>query len=315
MNTTEELKHVSVLLDEAVNGLNIVPGGVYVDATLGGGGHSAKICEAIGPDGTLIGVDQDAFAQSRAQERLKDYTCKKIFIKDNFRNLKTRLEEEGITHINGIVYDLGVSSFQFDDDARGFSYHRDGPLDMRMDETADLTAADIVNSYSKEELVRVFKEYGEERFAGRIANAILREREKEPITGTVRLADIIRMAYPPKVRYKEKHPARKVFQALRIEVNRELSILDGAFDQALDLLVPGGRIAVITFHSLEDRIVKQYFKKQQNPCICPPDFPVCVCGNKPRLTIITRKPIEPSEEELAYNRRARSARLRIAEKV
>lgn len=307
--------HTTVLLNEAVDALNIRPGGTYVDATMGGGGHSELICSKIGPDGTFIGIDQDQYAQNRAQARLEKYPCRKIFIKDNFKNLRAALEENGIAAIDGIVYDLGVSSFQLDDEKRGFSYHHDGPLDMRMDETAPLSAAEVVNTYPQEELTRVLRVYGEEKFAPRIAQRIVSARAEQPIETTGALADIIRQAYPAKERYKSKHPARKTFQALRIEVNKELSILEPAFDQALSVLKPGGRIAVITFHSLEDRIVKQYFKQKQNPCTCPPDFPVCVCGKKPELKIITKKPVVPDAAQVAENNRARSAKLRVAEKV
>lgn len=307
--------HYSVLLNEAIEGLDIKPGGTYVDATMGGGGHSYEIGKAIGPEGTLIGIDQDNFAQEYAQERLKDLECRKIFVKDNFENLDKILTDLNISEIDGIIYDLGVSSFQLDDEARGFSYHHDGPLDMRMNESGSLTAADIVNNYSPEELIKILREYGEEKYAKRIVNKIVEEREKEPILTTSALSEIVKSAYPAKERFKGKHPARKTFQALRIEVNKELSILESAFEQALTYMKPGSRIAIITFHSLEDRLVKHFFKRMQNPCTCPPDFPVCVCGKKPQLKIINRKPILPSEEELENNNRSRSAKLRIAEKI
>ncbi|MGI6108252.1 MAG: 16S rRNA (cytosine(1402)-N(4))-methyltransferase RsmH [Eubacteriaceae bacterium] len=309
-----EYKHITVLLEESVNALNIKPDGIYVDATLGGGGHSSAICSRLGPDGTLIGIDQDDFALEYAGKRLESYDCRKILVKSNFEQLGKVLDDLDISGIDGIVYDLGVSSFQLDDDERGFSYHHDGPLDMRMNTESDFSAADLVNTYSKEELIRVLRNYGEERHAGRIASAIIREREKEPIRTTSRLAEIIKYAYPPKER-SGKHPARKSFQAIRIEVNRELIVLDTSFDAALAHLNPGGRICVITFHSLEDRIVKNYFREQADPCTCPPDFPVCVCGKKPQIKLITRKPLVPQSGELEHNARARSAKLRIAEKI
>ena len=309
-----EMKHITVLLEESVDGLNIRPDGVYVDATLGGGGHSELICSRLGADGTLIGIDQDDFALKYAGERLEKFDCRKILVKSNFERVGEVLDELEIPEIDGIMYDLGVSSFQLDDDERGFSYHHDGPLDMRMDEQAPFTAADLVNTYSKEELVRVLRTYGEERYAGRIANAIIREREESPITTTARLAEIIKKAYPPKDR-AGKHPARKSFQAIRIEVNRELIVIDRSFDGALSHLRDGGRICVITFHSLEDRIVKNYFREKADPCICPKDFPVCVCGRVPELKLITRKPLLPKSDELDENARSRSAKLRIAEKI
>lgn len=310
-----DYSHKSVLLDESIESLNIKPGGTYVDATMGGGGHSYEIAKRIGPTGTLIGIDQDDFAQNYAQDRLKDVECNKIFVKDNFSNLENILDELEIDHIDGILYDLGVSSFQLDDDERGFSYHHEGPLDMRMDKTKDFSAKDIVNNYSKEELIRVLREYGEERFANRIAERIIREREIKPIETTSELSEIVKAAYPGKERHKKKHPARKTFQALRIEVNKELDILEPSFKSAIKHLNPGGRISIITFHSLEDRIVKHFFKKQQNPCTCPPEFPMCVCGKKPEIKLINRKPILPSAEELEENNRARSAKLRVAEKI
>lgn len=309
-----EYKHVTVLLEESVDYLNIKPDGIYVDCTLGGGGHSELICKRLGPEGTLIGIDQDDFALDYAGKRLEPYDCRKIFVKSNFEKLGEVLEDLNIDQVDGVLYDLGVSSFQLDDDERGFSYHHDGPLDMRMDQTRDFSAYDLVNTYSKEKLIEVMRKYGEEKHAARIAQAIVRERDKAPIETTGQLAEIIKAAYPAKDR-KTKHPARKAFQAFRIEVNRELIILDTSFDAAIKFLRPGGRLCVITFHSLEDRIVKNYFKEQADPCICPPDFPVCVCGRVPTIKILTRKPIAPDVSETDENARARSAKLRVAERI
>lgn len=310
-----EYKHNTVLLNETVDSLEINPDGIYVDATMGGGGHSEEICKRLSENGTFIGIDQDQFAQNYAQERLRDYKCKKIFIKNNFKNLKEELNNHGIFQIDGIIYDLGVSSFQLDDKDRGFSYHGNGPLDMRMDESASLNAKDIVNTYSQEEIADILYKFGEEKFSRRIAENIVKAREDKEITTTEELSELIKRSYPKKQRYKGKHPARKSFQALRIAVNNELDILDSSYDQALEILKPGGRIAVITFHSLEDRVTKQYFKNKLNPCTCPPEFPVCICGKTPEIKLINRKPIIPSEDELEANNRARSAKLRVAEKI
>ncbi len=291
-------QHITVLLHETVEGLAIEPQGVYVDCTLGGGGHSELICKALGEEGTLIGIDQDDYALSRATARLEPYACHKIFIHNSFFNLDQILKENAPEGVDGIAFDLGVSSFQFDDADRGFSYHNEGPLDMRMDKGQAFSAYDVVNAYDREEIVRVLHQFGEERFAGRIANRIISAREEAPIKTTKELAEIIRLAYPPKERFKEKHPARKTFQAIRIEVNHELDYLEGALSAGIDHLKPGGRMCVITFHSLEDRLVKQFFKKRQNPCTCPPDFPICVCGKKADIKLITRKPMAPEEQEL-----------------
>ena len=304
-----EFSHTTVLLHETVDGLMIKPDGTYVDGTLGGGGHSELICKRLSKDGTLIGIDQDDFALDYAGKRLAPCACHKQFVKNNFVNLKEVLELIGVSQIDGIIYDLGVSSFQFDDETRGFSYHHDGPLDMRMDSGA------VVNTYPPERLKKVLQVYGEERFAGRIVNAVIKERETKPIETTLELSELIKAAYPAKERFKEKHPARKSFQAIRLEVNHELDILEDAFSAGIEALKPGGRMCIITFHSLEDRIVKHFFKDKQNPCTCPPEFPTCVCGKKPEVKIITRKPILPSAEEIEANRRSRSAKLRIAEKL
>jgi len=310
-----EFSHTTVMLYETVEGLNVKPDAIYVDGTLGGGGHSALICSKLGSDGMLIGIDQDEFALNYAKKRLEPFTCQKKFINNNFVNLKTILQELEITQIDGIIFDLGVSSFQLDDETRGFSYHHDGPLDMRMDKQAELSAYDVVNKYAFKELVAILRNYGEEKHANRIVKAIIQQREIAPITRTLELADLIKKAYPPKERYKQKHPARKTFQAIRLEVNHELNILKAALSDAIAFLKPGGRIGVITFHSLEDRIVKHLFQEQENPCICPSDFPQCVCGRKPQVKRITRKPTLPSTLEIENNRRSRSAKLRIAEKI
>ncbi|MDO4289166.1 MAG: 16S rRNA (cytosine(1402)-N(4))-methyltransferase RsmH [Eubacterium sp.] len=310
-----EFSHVTVLLKETVDALNIKPDGIYVDGTLGGGGHSERICQSLGKDGVLIGIDQDDFALDYAAKRLAPYTCTKHLVKNNFVNLEAVLQSLDISAIDGIIYDLGVSSFQFDDERRGFSYHNDGPLDMRMNQSAALSAYEVVNDYPPEKLKKILQVYGEERHAARIVAAILRHREERPIETTLALAEIIKEAYPAKERFKEKHPARKSFQAIRLEVNHELDILEKAFGAGIEALKPGGRLGVITFHSLEDRIAKNFFREQANPCTCPPDFPKCVCGKTPRIKLVTRKPLAPSPEEVACNRRARSAKLRVVEKI
>lgn len=307
-------KHISVLLNETIDALNVKPDGCYVDCTLGGGGHSEQIVKRLSDQGRLIGIDQDDYAIARAGARLSDYPCRKDFVRDNFSHLPDILDALQISDVDGVVFDLGVSSFQFDQPERGFSYHHDGPLDMRMDRQQELRAADVVNTYSEQALKQVILEYGEDKFAGRIARAIVSRRQRQPFTRTLDLADVIREAYPEKFRRKG-HPAKKTFQALRIEVNGELRILTQAVKNAIARTKPGGRICVITFHSLEDRQIKQLFNEQADPCICPPEFPVCVCGRKPTIKKITRKPIAPSKEELQDNRRARSAKLRVAERL
>lgn len=314
MDENNQGKHITVLRDEAVAGLGIVPDGIYVDCTLGGGGHSEAICRALGHQGTLIGIDQDQYALSRAEARLGSQRCHQIFAKSNFSDLASVLARAGVEKADGFLFDLGVSSFQFDQAERGFSYHHDGPLDMRMDRSRSLTAEEVVNTYSQADLKRILWEYGEEKLSGKVAAAIVKARAQAPITHTLRLAEIIKAAYPEKLKRKG-HPAKKTFQALRIEVNGELRILNDALKAAIDRLNPGGRICVITFHSLEDRLVKRLFAEQADPCICPPELPQCVCGRTPTIKKITRKPIVPSETELADNRRARSAKLRIAERI
>ena len=314
MNEDNQGKHITVLRDEAIAGLGIVSGGIYVDCTLGGGGHSEAICRALGHQGTLIGIDQDQYALSRTETRLRSQRCHKIFVRNNFVDLETVLDNAGIKKADGFLFDLGVSSFQFDQAERGFSYHHDGPLDMRMDRSRSLTAERVVNTYSQEDLKRILWGYGEEKMSGRVAAAIVKARAQAPITRTGQLAEIVKAAYPEKLKRKG-HPAKKTFQALRIEVNGELRILNDALKSAIDRLNPGGRICVITFHSLEDRLVKRLFTEQADPCICPPELPQCVCGRVPTIKKITRKPIVPSGTELAANRRARSAKLRIAERI
>ena len=306
--------HYSVLLNESIDGLNIKPNGIYVDCTLGGGGHSLEILKRL-ENGRLIAVDQDADAIAASKVRLADYLDKVTFVHDNFSNIGSALDELGIDGIDGAVIDLGVSSYQLDTPERGFSYMHDAPLDMRMNPEGGLTARDVVNTYPEAELKRIIFDYSEERFAGRIAAKICAAREENPIETTFGLVDIIRSAIPAKAREDGPHPAKRTFQAIRIEVNSELSVIAPTLDSLVDALNPGGRLSVITFHSLEDRIVKQSFAGYSKGCTCPPDFPVCVCGHKPKLKIITHKPILPGERELDENPRSRSAKLRIAEKL
>lgn len=314
-NSSENLKHITVLREETVAALQVIPGGTYVDCTLGGGGHASLICQQLQGEGTLIGIDQDTFALEKAGHRLEPYGCSKIFVHDSFFNLAEILKAYAPNGVDGICFDLGVSSFQFDDAERGFSYHHDGPLDMRMDRRQKISAYDVVNTYDQDALIRILRDYGEEQYALAIAKKMVKMREEAPITTTLQLAELVREAYPAKMRYKDKHPARKTFQAIRIEVNRELLGLESALQAAIAGLKPQGRLAVITFHSLEDRLVKQFFKQQCDPCTCPPEFPICVCGKKPTITSITRKPLIPTEKELEVNRRARSAKLRIVERL
>ncbi|GAB6084916.1 16S rRNA (cytosine(1402)-N(4))-methyltransferase RsmH [Alkaliphilus crotonatoxidans] len=308
-------KHVSVLLEESIEYLNIKPQGTYVDGTLGGGGHSLEIAKRLNEKGLLIGIDQDENALKAAGERLKDYTDRFKAVRSNFSHLSDVLEQLEIAEIDGLLLDLGVSSHQLDEAERGFSYMHDAPLDMRMDNRSPLTAREVVNGYSEEALYQIIKDYGEEKWAKRIAQFIVNHRRSEPIETTYQLVDIIKGAIPKGARMDGPHPAKRTFQAIRIEVNRELEIIEETIIAATQYLRPGGRICIITFHSLEDRIVKNAFKKLQNPCVCPPQFPVCQCNKKQELEIITRKPIVPSDEELEINPRARSAKLRVAEKV
>lgn len=310
-----ELRHESVLLEECIQGLNIKPDGIYVDATLGGGGHSFWICKNLSEKGMLLGIDQDAFALKKAKARLEDVSCKTVFVRDNFQNIGAIIENNAPGKVDGILMDLGVSSFQLDDVERGFSYHNTARLDMRMDDRQGKSAYQVINEYEVERLEKVIRQYGEEKFAKRIASFIKEARKEKPIETTTQLAEIIKAAIPAKFRREGPHPARRTFQAIRIEVNRELEILEQTIEDAVEGLKTGGRLAIITFHSLEDRIVKNKFRELQNPCTCPPDFPVCRCGKEPVVKVITRKPIVPGEEELEANARARSAKLRIVEKI
>lgn len=309
-----EFKHVSVLLQETVDGLNVKPDGIYVDGTLGGGGHSYEVCTRLGAKGSIIGIDQDEAAIEAASIRLKDFGEKVTIVRSNYCDMKSRLHELGIDKVDGIMLDLGVSSYQLDTADRGFSYREDAPLDMRMDQRSEMTARDIVNDYSEMDLYRVICDYGEDKFAKNIARHIVRERAKRPIETTGELTEVIRHAIPMKFQKKTGHPAKRTFQAIRIELNRELDVLRDSLDDMIDMLNPGGRLCIITFHSLEDRIVKSAFKKNENPCTCPSDFPVCVCGKVSKGRVITRKPILPSEEEMEVNSRSKSAKLRIFER-
>ena len=311
-----EFNHYSVLLNETIENLNIKPDGIYVDGTLGGGGHAYQVASRLSEKGRLIGIDQDADAIAAAGERLKEFGDKITIIRSNYANMKEERHRIGVEKVDGIVLDLGVSSFQLDTPERGFTYRdENAPLDMRMDDRQSLTAKDIVNGYSEMELYRIIRDYGEDKFAKNIAKHIVQEREKKPIETTGELTEIIRASIPMKVQVTGGHPAKRTFQAIRIELNKELEVLQNNLDDMIDLLNPGGRICIITFHSLEDRIVKTNFKRNENPCTCPSDFPVCVCGKKSKGKVVTRKPILPSEEELEVNSRSKSAKLRVFERV
>ncbi len=310
-----EFKHKSVLLFETVDNLNIKPDGIYVDGTLGGGGHSFQILKRLGENGRLIGIDQDEDALNAAGKRLAIFEDKVTTVRSNYCHMKQVLHDLGIEKVSGIVLDLGVSSYQLDEPERGFTYREDVPLDMRMDRRQPKTAKNIVNEYSEMELFRIIRDYGEDKFAKNIAKHIVAAREKKEIETTGELIEIIKAAIPAKVRMAGGHPAKKTFQAIRIELNAELDVLQNSLDDMIDLLEDGGRICVITFHSLEDRIVKTIFKKNENPCTCPSHFPVCVCGKKPKGRVITRKPIIPSEEELEENSRSKSSKLRVFERI
>ncbi len=307
--------HKPVLLDECLDALNIKPDGVYLDGTLGRAGHSLEIVKRLARGGRLIGVDRDETALCAAEERLHEYRDRISLVHSNFSRIHEILDGLGIDKIDGMLFDLGVSSPQLDDAQRGFSYMNDAPLDMRMDRTAGLTARDVVNSWPYEELRRILFEYGEERYAPVIAKYIVRARESAPIETTAQLTELIKHAMPPSALREKQHPAKRSFQAIRIAVNGELEELEPMMEAAAERLHPGGRLAVITFHSLEDRIIKKTMQRLATGCTCPPEFPVCVCGNKPKMKLITRKPIVSTEAELAYNHRARSAKLRVAEKV
>ena len=307
-------KHKSVLLEETVNGLNIKPDGIYVDGTLGGGGHAYEVCKQLSNKGRFIGIDQDEAAIEAASARLSDFGERVTIVRSNYCDMKLQLQKLGIDKVDGIVLDLGVSSYQLDTAERGFSYRVDAPLDMRMDRRQKMTAKDIVNDYSEMDLFRIIRDYGEDKFAKNIAKHIVIEREKGPIETTGQLIDIIKRAIPMKFQKTAGHPAKRTFQAIRIELNRELEVLRDSLDDMIEMLNEGGRICIITFHSLEDRIVKGIFKKNENPCTCPSHFPVCVCGNVSKGTVITRKPILPGEDELEENSRSKSAKLRIFER-
>lgn len=311
-----EFNHYSVLLNETIENLNIKPDGIYVDGTLGGGGHAYQVASRLSEKGRLIGIDQDADAIAAAGERLKEFGDKITIIRSNYANMKEELHRIGVEKVDGIVLDLGVSSFQLDTPERGFTYRdENAPLDMRMDDRQSLTAKNIVNGYSEMDLYRIIRNYGEDKFAKNIAKHIVQERAKKPIETTGELTEIIRASIPMKVQVTGGHPAKRTFQAIRIELNKELEVLQNNLDDMIDLLNPGGRICIITFHSLEDRIVKTNFKRNENPCTCPSDFPVCVCGKKSKGKVVTRKPILPSEEELEVNSRSKSAKLRVFERV
>ena len=310
-----EFNHKSVLLQETIENLNIKPDGIYVDGTLGGAGHSYEIAKRLSDKGRLIGIDQDADAIAAATERLAEYKDRVTIIRSNYAAMKSELQKIGITQVDGILLDLGVSSFQLDTPERGFTYREeDAPLDMRMDQRQSKTARDIVNGYSEQELYRIIRDFGEDRFAKNIAKHIVKERQKKEIETTGELTEIIRASIPMKVQATGGHPAKRTFQAIRIELNRELEVLQDNLDEMIDLLADDGRFCSITFHSLEDRIVKTSFRKNENPCTCPKEFPVCVCGNVSKGKVITRKPILPSEEELEENKRAKSAKLRVFER-
>ncbi|SFP97527.1 16S rRNA (cytosine1402-N4)-methyltransferase [Lachnospiraceae bacterium XBB1006] len=310
-----EFKHISVLLNETIEGLQIKPNGIYVDGTLGGAGHSYEICKRLGEEGRLIGIDQDEDAILAATKRLEPFAEKVTIVRSNYCDMAAQLKRLGIEKVDGILLDIGVSSYQLDTPERGFSYMaQDAPLDMRMDNRQSLTAEKIVNEYSEMELFQIIKDYGEDRFAKNIAKHIVKARQEERITTAGQLSDIIRGAIPMKVQVTGGHPAKRTFQAIRIECNKELEVLKDSLDEMISLLNPGGRLCVITFHSLEDRIVKNIFKKNEDPCTCPKEFPVCVCGKVSQGKVVTRKPILPSEEELEENARSRSAKLRVFEK-
>ncbi|MCQ6558273.1 16S rRNA (cytosine(1402)-N(4))-methyltransferase RsmH [Paenibacillus mendelii] len=308
-------QHVTVLKEEAVDGLAIRPDGIYVDCTLGGAGHSELIASRLGLEGRLIAFDQDEWAHDNARVRLAPYLDRVTLVKNNFRHLERMLGEIGVTQVDGVLFDLGVSSPQLDEAERGFSYNHDAPLDMRMDQHGMLTAHDIINTWEEREISRILADYGEERFARNIARKIIAAREEQPIETTGELVELIKSGIPAAARRTGPHPAKRSFQALRIAVNDELGAEEAALEQTVRVLKPGGRASVITFHSLEDRICKQFFAKFVERCTCPPDFPMCVCGSKGVLKLVNRKPIVPGEEELALNPRSRSAKLRVAEKL
>ena len=307
-----EFSHVSVLLNETIEGLNIKPDGIYVDGTLGGAGHSSEICKRLSDKGMLIGIDQDEDAIKAASKKLEPYKMARIE-RSNYENFDKVLQKLEINSVDGIMLDLGVSSYQLDNGERGFSYKTDAPLDMRMDRRQSLSAKEIVNEYSEMDLFHIIKDYGEDPFAKNIAKHIVKNRQNKPIETTFELNEIIKAAIPAKMR-TNGHPSKRTFQAIRIACNRELEVLENSITKMIDYLNPGGRLCIITFHSLEDRMVKTAFRKAENPCTCPPNFPVCVCGNKPKGKVITRKAILPSDEEIENNKRSKSSKLRIFER-
>ncbi|MDE6619715.1 MAG: 16S rRNA (cytosine(1402)-N(4))-methyltransferase RsmH [Lachnospiraceae bacterium] len=308
-------RHTSVLLDETIDALNVKPEGVYLDGTLGGGGHAYEVCKRLGDKGSFYGIDQDAAAIEAAEKRLEEFGKKTTIIRNNYCNAKQVLREKGVEYVDGIVLDLGVSSYQLDTVERGFTYKYDTPLDMRMDQRQRLTARDIVNDYDEQSLYRIIREYGEDQFAKNIAKHIVQARGSKPIETTFELNEIIKAAIPAKIRATGGHPSKRTFQAIRIECNHELDVLKNSLQDLVDLLNPQGRLCIITFHSLEDRIVKNFFREMENPCTCPPEFPVCICGKIPYGKVISRKPILPSQEEMAENSRSKSAKLRVFERI
>ena len=310
-----EFSHYSVMLKETIEELNVKPDGIYVDGTLGGGGHAYEVCKRLSDVGHFYGIDQDAAAIAAASQRLSEFGNRVTIIRSNYCEMCKELRDRGVTGVDGIVLDLGVSSYQLDEADRGFTYREDAALDMRMDQRQEKTARDIVNGYSEMDLYRIIRDYGEDKFAKNIAKHIVQARERQPIETTGELVEIIKAAIPAKIRMQKGHPAKQTFQAIRIELNRELEVLRDSLDDMIDFLNPGGRLCIITFHSLEDRIVKRAFQNAARGCTCPPEFPVCVCGKKPKVTVLTRKPIVSGEEELERNPRARSAKLRVCEKL
>ena len=310
-----EFSHYSVLLQEPIDELHIRPAGIYVDGTLGGGGHAFQVCSRLNENGHFYGIDQDAAAIEAAGERLRCFGNQVTIIRSNYCRMVEELKARGVTGVDGIVLDLGVSSYQLDEADRGFTYREDAALDMRMDQRQEKTARDIVNGYSEMELYRVIRDYGEDKFAKNIAKHIVQAREKKPVETTGELVEIIKAAIPAKIRMQKGHPAKQTFQAIRIELNRELEVLRDSLDDMIDFLNPGGRICIITFHSLEDRIVKNAFRTNEHPCTCPPDFPVCVCGKVSKGRVVTRKPVLPGEKELEENSRSKSAKLRVFERI
>ena len=314
-NRHKEFSHYSVLLQETIDELHIRPDGIYVDGTLGGGGHAFQLCSRLNENGHFYGIDQDAAAIEAAGERLRCFGNQVTIIRSNYCRMVEELKARGVTGVDGIVLDLGVSSYQLDEADRGFTYREDAALDMRMDQRQEKTARDIVNGYSEMELYRVIRDYGEDKFAKNIAKHIVQAREKKPVETTGELVEIIKAAIPAKIRMQKGHPAKQTFQAIRIELNRELEVLRDSLDDMIDFLNPGGRICIITFHSLEDRIVKNAFRTNEHPCTCPPDFPVCVCGKVSKGRVVTRKPVLPGEKELEENSRSKSAKLRVFERI